>query len=632
LAPRRFPIQRGRGGRRRGRGRGRGRTADIGPAAATAVQDVGRPNNRAAASGPLELPTAMSVRQLAELLLLSPVDVIKQLMRKGFMANVNEVLDFETAATTATELGFDVKRQPEERGSHDLLTQQPLHEEEDPENLQLRPPVVTIMGHVDHGKTSLLDAIRKTNVATREVGGITQHIGAYQVEYKDSRITFLDTPGHEAFTAMRARGARATDIAILVVAADDGIMPQTEEAIDHAKAAGVPILVAINKIDLPAADSERVKRQLAERDLLPEEWGGTTVTVAVSASQDTGINDLLDNLSVLAEIGELKANPNRPALGVVIEAELDKSKGPLATVLVQQGTLRIGDNVVVGTTWGRIKAMIADNGSRTREAGPSLPVEILGLDQLPQAGDSLSVVASERTAKEIVEERRRLQGAEQASHHFSLEEVLTRIQSGEVKELPAILKCDAQGSVDAVRNALSKIGSTKARLTILHSGAGTINESDVLLAIASKAIIIGFNTRLEPGARHLAEQEKIQVRQHDIIYRLVEEMEQTLEGLLEATERIILEGRAEVRAVFTAGRKVKAAGCLVTEGKLTRGTLIRVLRGGTLTHESRIAGLRRFKDDVREVTNGFECGVTIEGFSDFEEGDVLEVYRVELEL
>lgn len=578
----------------------------------------------------VELPPAITVRQLAEALGVSPIDVIKQLMRNGVMATINQAVDFDTAAIVAADLGFEARRKEEPVRNLEQILKQLAPEREDPSLLRPRPPVITILGHVDHGKTTLLDAIRQTNVAAREVGGITQHIGAYQIEYQGHKITFLDTPGHEAFTAMRARGAQVTDIAVLVVAADDGVMPQTVEALNHARAANVPIVVAINKIDKPEANVERVKRQLADLGLLPEEWGGETIMVPISAKQRKGIDDLLDTLLLVAEMRELKANPNRPAVGVVIEAKVDKSKGPVATVLVQTGTLQVGDNVVVGDTWGRVKALLTDTGRRTRKAEPSMPVEVLGLDALPQAGDTLIAVPDEKTAKEIVEARQRQLAAQKAlARPLTLEDLTKQIQAGEVKELPIILKCDVQGSVEAIKAALGKVESDKAKVKFIHSMAGTITESDVLLALASRAVIVGFNTRVEPGARRLADKEGVQIRTYDIIYNLTEDVRRALEGLILPEEREVVEGHARVKAVFPVGKKGKVAGCLVTDGKVVRGAGVRILRGGTVVFEGQVSSLRRVKEDVREVLQGFECGVGIEGFTDFQEGDTLEVFRKE---
>jgi len=566
------------------------------------------------------------VSQLATVMNANAIDIVKQLMRNGIMATVNEVIDFEMAATVATTLGHRVRRL-EDTGTEaeaDLL--KPA--EDDEEDMEPRAPVVTILGHVDHGKTTLLDAIRNTNVVDKEVGGITQHIGAYQVENDGVKLTFLDTPGHEAFTAMRARGAQATDVAILVVAADDGVMPQTTEAVDHAKAAGVPIVVAINKMDRPDADPDRVKRQLSEQGLLPEDWGGDTIMIPVSAKSKEGISELLENLMVVTEVQELRANPNRPASGVVVEAQLDKSKGPLATVLVQKGTLRVGDNVVVGDTWGRVKAMILDTGRRTKEALPSTPVEILGLTQLPSAGDPFLVTEDERSAKALMETRLRRKESQQAGS-LSMEEVSTRIQSGEMKELPIILKCDVSGSIEAVKAVISKSSSEIAQVRILHAAAGTVTESDILLASASSAIVMGFNTRIEPGARALAEQSRVQIRLYDIIYQLAEDVEKAVQGLLTPEDREVQDGNVEVRAVFSVGRRDKIAGCQVMDGFVGRNSQVRIMRGKELVFTGGVSSLKRFKDDAREVTAGLECGLTVEGFTDFEEGDLLEVFHIE---
>ena len=599
--------------RRRGR---RGRASGAGTAVAA------RPINLV-----LDLPPAIVVGNLAEAMQADPVEVIKQLMRNGVMATVNNVIDFETAATAATTMGYRVRRRDSAEAVADGSAG--VAEEESRENYKPRPPVATILGHVDHGKTTLLDAIRETNVVGQEVGGITQHIGAYQVEYHDHTITFLDTPGHEAFTAMRARGAQATDIAILVVAADDGVMPQTREAIDHAKAAGVPIVVAVNKMDMPDADPERVKRQLTEHGLVAEDWGGETIVVPVSAKTGTGIEDLLENLLVTSEVLELAADPDRPATGVVIEARLDKSRGPMATVLVQQGTLRVGDNCVAGDAWGRIKAMLNDSGRRVREASPATPVAILGLSQPPQAGDPFMAVQDERAAKALVEERRRRKDP-QGVAAVSLEAASSRIQSGEAKELPIILKCDVQGSIDAVKSVLASVSSDKAQVQILHAAAGTITDGDILLATASQAVVVGFNTRVEPGARALADQHGVRVRLYDIIYQLSEDIERALHGMLEPEQREVTDGHAVVRAVFSIGRRVKIAGCQVTDGRILRASHLRVRRGAELLHTGPISSLKRFKDDVREVGTGLECGIAMEGFADFQEDDILEGFHTEI--
>ena len=572
----------------------------------------------------ITIPLTISVAQLAGLLGVSPIDVIKQLMRNNVMASINQVVDFEAAARVAMDLGFELIR-PKESTSPGSL--RPGQEDEDPSQLVERPPVVTVLGHVDHGKTTLLDAIRHTNVTATEVGGITQHIGAYQIEYNGKRITFVDTPGHEAFTAMRARGAQVTDIAVLVVAADDGVMPQTVEAISHARAAGVPTIVAINKIDRPNADLERVKRQLAEQGLLIEEWGGDVIAIPTSATTGEGLDNLLENLLVVAEVEELKANPNRQARGVVIEAQMDRSKGPLATVLIQNGTLRVGEHIVVGEVRGRVKAMVPPAGRRIKTAGPSVPVEILGLMELPQAGDILASVPDERSARQLVEEYKRHRS--ERGRGPTLEEVYSRIRAGEVKELNLIVKTDVQGTIDAITYALERLATEHAMVNLLHASSGSITESDVLLATASQAIIIAFSTRVEPGAHHLAEQEHVEIRHYDIIYQLIEDVEKALQGLLEPTLKDVVDGRAEVRAVFALGRRGNVAGVYVLEGRFLRSSHARVLRGGQVIHDGPIASLKRFKDDVRELATGYEGGVGLDGFGDFQEQDILEVHHQE---
>jgi translation initiation factor IF-2 len=485
------------------------------------------------------------------------------------------------------------------------------------------------MGHVDHGKTRLLDAIRETNVMAAEVGGITQHIGAYQVEVNEHKVTFLDTPGHEAFTAMRARGAQVTDIVILVVAADDGVMPQTMEAIDHARAASVPIVVAINKIDKPDANPDAVKQQLTEAGLLVEEWGGDVVCIPISAKEKTGIPELLDNLLLVAEMEELRADPARPAAGVVIEAKLDKTKGTLATILVQEGTLRLSDTIVVGTTWGRVKAMFNDTGKRLRKAEPATPVEILGLSSVPQVGDIMNAVASEAQAQKLIQKRS--EESKQASESVNLSNLYDQISAGRVKELNIILKADVQGSIEPIRNSLQELSTEEVQVRVIHSGTGNITESDVMLAIASKGIIIGFGVGSQPGARRLAGKEKVSIRSYKVIYDLLSDIGSALKGMLEPTYVEVIEGRAEVRNVFPVGKKEKVAGVYVTEGKISRGVSARLRRGEQLVCESTVSSLRRFKDDVKEVATGYECGVGLKDFNDFEVGDMLEFLRVEVE-
>ena len=574
---------------------------------------------------PLEVPLAIAVHDLAELMETTPIEVIKEFMRSGYMFSINEVVGHDLVVGIAPSFGFEVLPLEEESGAGSIV---PSTDDVDPAFLEDRPPVVTILGHVDHGKTTLLDTIRKTNVVDGEAGGITQHIGAYQVTYDDNMITFLDTPGHEAFTAMRARGAQVTDIAVLVVAADDGIMPQTEEAINHVKAAEVPIVVAINKIDRPEADPERVKRQLAERNLLVEEWGGDVIALPVSALTGDGVNELLDNLAVVAEVSELKANVGRQAVGVVVEARIDRSRGTVATVLVQAGNLHVGDNIVVGNLRGRIRAMVTDSGEPVETATPSQPVEILGISGVPEAGDILEVTQDERSARQLVEARIR-QSEMKRSAGPTMEDVHTRIAAGEVKALNLIIKTDVQGTVEAVKGALNGLNSEQSRVNIVHIASGAITESDVLLGMASKAIIVGFNTEPGQGAMALANQEGVEIRHYNIIYNLLEDVELALTGLLEPVYRDVTEGYATIRATFGVGRRLKVAGFYVNDGQIQRSSTIHVLRGGQNIHKGSISSLKHFKDDVREVNVGFEGGLMLDGFNDFEEGDILEAHRSE---
>ena len=574
---------------------------------------------------PLEVPSAIAVHDLSELMQTTPIEVIKEFMRSGYMFSINEVVEHELVAEIASSFGFEVLPLEEESGPATIV---PSTSGEDPALLEDRPPVITILGHVDHGKTTLLDTIRKSNVVGGEAGGITQHIGAYQVSSNGEALTFLDTPGHEAFTAMRARGAQVTDIAVLVIAADDGIMPQTEEAINHVKAAGVPIVVAINKVDRPESDPERVKRQLAERDLLIEEWGGDVVAVPVSALTGAGVQDLLDNLAVVSEISELKANPHRAARGVVVEARIDRTRGTVATALIQSGTLKVGDNVVVGSLRGRVRAMIADGGQHISSATPSQPVEILGISGVPEAGDILEATPDERAARQLSERRERESQLQRAAGP-TLEDVHTRIAAGEVKALNLIIKTDVQGSVDAVKSALTNLSTEQARVNIVHLASGAITESDVLLGMASQAIIVGFNSEPEQGARALANQEGVEIRRYDIIYNLLEDVERALTGLLEPVYEDVLEGNATVRATFGVGRRTTVAGFYVNDGQITRASTISVLRDGRRIHAGPVASLKHFKDDVREVNVGFEGGLALEGFNDFQEGDLLQAHRSE---
>jgi translation initiation factor IF-2 len=572
----------------------------------------------------VSFPPVLSVKQLADLLQVSAVEVIKQLMRNGVMANINQAIDFDTAALVAAYFGYEAEKQPV---STRIKRPMPTGDGK----LSPRPPVVTIMGHVDHGKTSLLDAIRQSNVIATEAGAITQHIGAYQVEIDSRKITFLDTPGHEAFTAMRARGAQATDIAVLVVAADDGVMPQTIEAIDHARAADVPIVVAINKIDKPNSNPDKVKQQLADLGLVIEEWGGDTVCVPISAKKKQGIDELLENLLLVADILELKAEHDCPAEGVVIEARLDKTRGPVATLLVQKGILKPGDTLVIGNTWGRVKAMFNELGKHLKKAEPATPVEILGLNAVPHAGDSFKTVSNDREARTLLEKHKDMQQKVPAhAKTLGLSDLSTQISAGQIKELNIILKTDVQGSIEPIKDSLEQLGDEKVKVRVIHSGSGSITESDVLLALASKGIIIGFNSRPEPGAQRLAEAESISIRYYNVIYEVVKDVDKALKGMLEPTYTEVIEGQAEVLAVFDAGKKSKVAGVSVKEGKIRRDASARVIRQGESIHESRVSSLRRFKEDVKEVAVGFECGVKIEGFTDFQVGDIIQFYRQEI--
>jgi len=594
------------------------------------VEEAGN-SSEAPKTASIEVPQSLSVRQLADLLRVSAIDIIKQLMRNGIMANINQIISYEAAAAIATAIGCEVHLKPKTgrklaSAMAEVKQRQQLRDKESGE-LQPRPPIITIMGHVDHGKTRLLDAIRQTNVMDSEAGGITQHIGAYQVDVNGQKITFLDTPGHEAFTAMRAHGVHVTDIAILVVAADDGVMPQTLEAIDHARAAGVPIVVAINKIDKSNANPELVKQQLADTGLLIEEWGGDIICVQISAKEKTGISELLENLLLVAEIEELKANPAQPAVGVVIEAKLDKTKGPLATVLVHTGTLRLGDTLVAGTTWGRLKAMFNYTGKQIRKAEPATPVELLGLNNVPQVGDTLTVVASERQARTFIQEH--LQEAQRKS--VRLDNLFDQISTGKIKDLNVILKTDVQGTIEPIRSSLEQLNTEEVKVRIIHSGTGNITETDVMLAAASKGLIIGFGVGSEAGARLLASVEGVDIRHYDIIYNLVDDIDKALKGLLEPSYIEVIEGQAEVRAVFSSGKKYKIAGVYITEGKVSRNSSVRVRRQKQVVSESVVSSLRRFKDDVKEVAAGYECGISIKDFNDFQVGDLLEFFRIEKE-
>ncbi len=588
-------------------------------------RQAAKPGTQAAKQ--VSLPPVLTVKQLGELLEVTAVDIIKQLMRNGLMANINQTIDFNVASVIAENYGFKVKRQPAPAKSKPAPTAKTAKGGK----LAPRPPVITIMGHVDHGKTSLLDAIRQSNVIATEAGAITQHIGAYQVEMDGRKITFLDTPGHEAFTAMRARGAQATDIAVLVVAADDGVMPQTVEAIHHAQAAGVPIVVAINKIDKPTANLDKIKQQLSDLDLVIEEWGGDTICVPISAKKQQGINDLLENLLVLADVLELKAKPDGPAEGVAIEAKLDKTMGPLATLLVQKGTLKIGDIVVIGNTHGKVKAMFNDAGKPIKTAEPSTPAKVLGLNEVALAGDTFKVVNDEREARALLDKRKSTQQAfAPTARTLSLSDFSAQVNSGgQVKDLNIILKTDVQGSIEPIKDSLEKLASEQIKVRVIHASSGSITESDVMLALASSGIVIGFNTRPEPGAQRLADLEKIRIRYYNVIYDMVKDVEKALKGMLEPTYAEIIDGLAEIKAVFDTGKKGKVAGVMVKEGRIGRDSLARVIRKGETLVESRVSSLKRFKNDVKEVPTGQECGVGVENFNDFQAGDIIQFYRRE---
>ena len=572
----------------------------------------------------VEVGESINVKDFANLIKREVNEVIKALFMLGVMVTINQDIDFETAELVGTEFDVEVVPQPPEEDPTEIP-----EVEDDPAKRVPRPPVITVMGHVDHGKTSLLDAIRKSNVTSREAGGITQHIGAYQVNYQGKKIVFLDTPGHEAFTAMRARGAQVTDVAILVVAADDGVMPQTIEAINHAKAAKVPIIVAINKMDRPGANPDHVKQQLAEHELIPEDWGGDTIMVPVSAHQKTGIPELLEMILLVAEMQELKANPNLPAHGTIIEAQLDKGRGPVATVLVQRGTLSIGDTIIAGTAYGKVRAMINDRGEKVKKALPSTPVEVLGLNEVPMAGDILDST-DEKTARSVAEKRLAKRRSEEMQQNakVSLDDIFQRIQEGELKELNIVVKADVQGTIEALKSSLSNIKNDEVKVVVVHSGVGSITESDVMLASAANALIIGFNVRPDANARKAAETEKVDVRTYRVIYDAINDVEAAIKGMLAPKFKEVIQGRVEVRQLITIS-KLLIAGCYVLEGKVTNSSKVRVVRDGIVVHEGEIDSLRRFKDDVKEVVAGFECGITLDKFRDIKEGDIFEVYSME---
>jgi translation initiation factor IF-2 len=599
----------------------------------TSVQ-VADPRER----GAIEVPPTITVKELAELLGVNPADVIRELIKSGIFATINQLIDRDTASLVAGELGYEIAEpvlasaagaagEDDGEPAAEAATKEVLYEEDDPALLEPRAPIVTVMGHVDHGKTSLLDAIRTTEIAAGERGGITQHIGASEVDKDGRRVVFLDTPGHEAFTAMRARGARVTDIAVVVVAADDGVMPQTLEAIHHAKAARVPIVIALNKIDKPDANPDRVKTELSEAGVIVEEYGGDTPLVAVSAKARTGLDELLEMILLVADLQELKANPKRAAIGTIVEAELDKGRGPVATAIIQTGTLRVGDVIVVGETFGKVRALENSVGKRVQKAGPSTAVVVLGLAEVPQAGDILRAVVDEKAARTTVESRRADNSARagDGSGRATLEDLYRQIQAGQAKELRIILKADVSGSLGAITHALEQIGTDDVRINVLHEAAGDITDNDIMLATASDAIVVGFNTKVTDTARRSAEAEGVDIRLYDIIYKLTDDIDAALKGLLEPEVVEIVEGRAEVRQVIKVGKNTVIAGSYVTDGRIIRSNA-RIWRGGKIVATDRIESLRRFRDDVREVATGFECGIGLANFHDIVEGDIIECF------
>ncbi len=625
--PRRMPPQRGPRPKGRRPQRPQAPPPPPEPVAPVAVAETGTV---------VTLPKTIVVGDLARALDVSVVDVIRGLVNMGVMVSINQSVDFETATLVANELGIETR--PEEEAAP-VVEEQPeaelvgakeiLWQDEDPAKLRPRPPVITVLGHVDHGKTSLLDAIRVTNVTAREAGGITQHIGAYQIEHNGRKVTFLDTPGHEAFTAMRARGAQVTDVAVLVVAADDGVQPQTIEAISHVKAAKVPIVVALNKIDRPDANPDQVKAQLAEHGVTIEEYGGDTPLVAVSAKTKQGIEDLIEVVLLVADVADLKADPDRPAIGRVIEAHLDKGRGPVATVLVQTGTLERGDLVVAGTTFGKVRAMVDDKGKNVGRAEPSRPVEILGLPEVPEAGDVIRAVPEEKAARALVAQNARERaGGATAERPATLDEMFAQVKEGKAKELKLVLKADMQGSLEAIKGALAKVPQDEVALSVIHDAVGDITESDLTLAAASGAVVLGFNTKMEAPARRVADSTNVDVRQYKVIYELLDDMQKALTGMLEPEMVESTLGHAEVRQIFTSG-KTTIAGCMVADGVVRRGAQARLLRGGTGVYDGKIATLRRIKDDVREVNAGLECGIVLENNNDVQVGDIIECYVVQ---
>lgn len=582
----------------------------------------------------IELPPTITVRDLARSIQSSPIEIIKNLMANGVMANINQQIDFDTAAIVAAEMGYEVtlestETKEQEIGEIPLWRQLISHE--NASDLVARPPVVTILGHVDHGKTTLLDAIRDTNVAEGEAGGITQHIGAYQVDHNNRTITFLDTPGHAAFTAMRARGAQGADVVVLVVAADDGVMPQTREAIAHARAAKVPIIVAMNKIDKPNADPDRLKQQLAEIGLVPDDWDGDTLVVPISAKKKQGLEDLLEAILLVADNIEIKANPKGRVIGTVIEAAVDRSKGVMATLLIQNGSLKTGDVVVAGSSYGKLKAMFDHRGRKIHKALPSTPVSVMGLNEVPQAGDLFQVVETEKGARQIVQQGKQSdeQAAATQKGPVTLEQLFDRFQAGDVRELRLIVKADVQGSLEPIVNSLKEMNKGDINIDILHAETGSIGENDVMLAAASKAIVIGFNVQADAAAKRLAEAEGVSIRNYDIIYRLTEDIEKALKGMLEPEEKEEVVGHAEVRTIFRISKVGNIAGCRVIDGELRRNARMRVKRDGEIIFEGQVGSLKHLQEDVREVRAGFECGVSIKNFENFQQGDILECYVIE---
>jgi translation initiation factor IF-2 len=610
------------GNRHNGRGNGRG-----GPGGAPTSQ---RAPAAVAPTGPIAIPAQIVVKDLADLLKVTPNAVIRDLIGLGTFAGINDVVGYEVAAKVAAKIGYEPEEAaaPKPRAAVAARTERAATAAADQAaedaNRITRSPVITVMGHVDHGKTSLLDAIRNTKVAAGEAGGITQHIGAYQVEVNGRKITFLDTPGHEAFTAMRARGAQVTDIAVIVVAADDGVMPQTKEAIDHARAAKVPIVVAINKIDKPGANPDFVKQQLADNDVVIEEYGGDVIAVPVSAKRGTGIEELLEMLLLVADLQDLKANPNGAAHGVIIEARMEKASGATATALVQEGTLKLGDTIVAGTIYGKVRAMFDDTGKRIKKAGPSVPVSVLGLPEVPAAGDRFEVAADDKTARALVEQRKSHERA--AAQNVTLDTLYAAMREGTVKELNLLVKADVQGSAEAIKHALSQVGDETLKVRLIRDGIGDISETDVDLAAASKAIIIGFNVKADGPAQRMASIQGVDIRYYNVIYKLVDDIDAALKGMLEPVYREQVDGHAEVLQLFKAGRTTIIGGCRVTDGKITRGSQVRVQRGGTTVWTGAVDSLRRGKDDVREVLQGFECGIVLAGFTELQMGDIVEAF------